>query len=383
MRQKGFVPILIVVIIALVAVAGAYYFGAKKGNLTPTTSEVLSTPPPIMVVNNPTPRPTILTQATPTPTSTPTPVPTTGKLTANLHVLYTQENIENYSVSISKQNESTPLIKSTGTGNLYKNDNLPPGQYRMYVLVGRNGQYCAISGNGINSSTVNFEIKAGQTTNLYIDIFPYPSFIYLKTKNGFPVANATINTGFYSANTDRLGRAVLYSINPGPQKLSISYQGNNFDYQVPGTDCMWIQTISYPWDIPSSLVSVTINPTVEYTSLTPELIIKDEPLSIKPNSLGDTFVYDDIRKYSFVESQCSGLGDSYFKFGPMVSLYAKQPPESNNTGNTVNIPQVEPGDYNVCVYESGRPGVYWASSMPTITVNNGNPVSVTIDYPKK
>lgn len=381
MRQKGFAPIIIVIVLAIAGISGAYYFGNKKVNTTPVTSEVLPSPPPIMV-NSPAPKQAVPIQATPTSGSTSTTV-TTGKLIANLHVLYTQENIENYGVSIFRQTESAPMIKSTGTGNIYQNDNLPAGQYRISVQTGRNEKYCGSSGNGIDSSTVDFVIKAGQTTNLDVNIFPYPGFVYLRTKNGFPVANATINSGFYSANTDKLGRAVLYTINPGPYNLKVSYQGKNFEYQTAGASCMWLQAIEFPADFASSLVSVTINPTVEYLSLTPELIIKEEPLNIKPNAVGNHLVYDDIRKYTFMQSRCSGLGSTYFKFGYMISLSAAGAPGSNNTGNTVTISQVDPGDYDVCVYESGKPGIYWASSMSTITVNNGNPVSVTIDYPKK
>jgi hypothetical protein len=42
MRQKGFVPILIIIIIALVAIIGSYYFGTKKGIIIPTPTETSS-----------------------------------------------------------------------------------------------------------------------------------------------------------------------------------------------------------------------------------------------------------------------------------------------------------------------------------------------------
>lgn len=38
MRQKGFVPILIVIVIALVAIAAAYYFGTQKVSILPTAT---------------------------------------------------------------------------------------------------------------------------------------------------------------------------------------------------------------------------------------------------------------------------------------------------------------------------------------------------------
>jgi len=62
-RQKGFTPILIVIIIALIAIAGAYYFGTNKGNSIPTPVGT----PFLVATNSP-------TQTTPTikPTANPT-----------------------------------------------------------------------------------------------------------------------------------------------------------------------------------------------------------------------------------------------------------------------------------------------------------------------
>lgn len=348
---------------------------------------IIITPTPIIPVITSIPTPT--TSSSPKSTNTPRPKPspttivTSGKLNVNLRVLYTQENIEDYKVIIYKENDPVPLITTTSKGNTYNADNLSAGNYKINFQTGRNNNYCGSSGNGIDSATVPFEIKAGLTTTLTADIYPYPGFIYLKTKSGYPMVNATINTGSYSATTDVLGRVVLYSINPGPYNLNISYQGNNFNHQISSTDCMWLQTVSSPLATTPSTVSVTINPTVDYLSLTPELIVKEVPLDIKPNALGNRLVYDTVRKYSLEESRCSGLGASYFKFGGMISLYQNGSPGQENTGNTVNIPQVDPGNYDVCVYESGKPGVYWPSSLSSITVSMGTPSSTTIDFPKK
>jgi hypothetical protein len=58
-KQKGFIPILIVIIIALVAVAGAYYFGTLKRDALPIPTQTpspIATNTPIQVL--PTTKPT-------------------------------------------------------------------------------------------------------------------------------------------------------------------------------------------------------------------------------------------------------------------------------------------------------------------------------------
>ena len=62
MRQKGFAPILIIILV-LIAIGGAYYFGTKKGNIipTPTQSPVTvasNAPAPITPTTKPTTDPT-------------------------------------------------------------------------------------------------------------------------------------------------------------------------------------------------------------------------------------------------------------------------------------------------------------------------------------
>ncbi|KKR40546.1 hypothetical protein A2594_02535 [Candidatus Woesebacteria bacterium RIFOXYD1_FULL_41_28] len=71
MRQKGFVPILIVIILALAGIGGAYYFGMMEGNSLPVT---IQTPSPVATSTpNATPTSKI---SIPTPTVKPTPTPT-------------------------------------------------------------------------------------------------------------------------------------------------------------------------------------------------------------------------------------------------------------------------------------------------------------------
>lgn len=76
MRQKGFVPILIVIVLALAGIAGAYYFGMKEGNplsvptQTPSpaaTGTPNATPTSKITIPSPTVKPVL----TATPTSTP------------------------------------------------------------------------------------------------------------------------------------------------------------------------------------------------------------------------------------------------------------------------------------------------------------------------
>lgn len=73
MRQKGFAPILILVVLALVGIIGAYYYGSQKGNAAPSPSPIaLATSTP----TSKTPTPKVLTPApTFVPTTEPTPTP--------------------------------------------------------------------------------------------------------------------------------------------------------------------------------------------------------------------------------------------------------------------------------------------------------------------
>jgi hypothetical protein len=61
-RQKGFAPILII-LIALIAVAGAYYLGTKKGNLSPALTPLptiaTNTPSQVSPATNPTTEPAV------------------------------------------------------------------------------------------------------------------------------------------------------------------------------------------------------------------------------------------------------------------------------------------------------------------------------------
>lgn len=67
MRQKGFAPILIIVILALVGIIGAYYYETQKGNAVPIPSLAP------MATSTPTPK----TPAPKVSTSVPTSIPTT------------------------------------------------------------------------------------------------------------------------------------------------------------------------------------------------------------------------------------------------------------------------------------------------------------------
>lgn len=373
MKKNGFASIVIVVLLAVIGIMGYYFFGAKnilfKSTPTPVSSMV-PTPPPVSKFDLQT-----TTTAKPQATSRPTVVNvnTTGKLVVNFHPLYTEENVEDYAVKIYKQSGSPPLVSSTGHGNNYMNDNLSPGSYTFFAQTGRGDKYCGVTGNGTNTTGVQFDITAGQRTTLNLDIFPYPGFVYLKTKDKlFPIANAKVSTGYYSTTTDALGRAVLYSINPGPYNLNISYTDGNFDQQITGNDCMWIQRVDSPLTSSQSVVNVKINSTVNSGTLYPELIIKDVPMDIKPNAIGNGLVYDTIRKFSLNQSSCAGLNGSYFNFSGNLSY-----------GPTIAFTQVDPGDYGVCVYNINNPNSSYASSVPQIHVSEGNPVEVTVDYPRQ
>jgi hypothetical protein len=50
MRQKSFIPIIIVIILAIAGIVGAYYFGSKKTNIIPVPSET----PSAVATNTPT-----------------------------------------------------------------------------------------------------------------------------------------------------------------------------------------------------------------------------------------------------------------------------------------------------------------------------------------
>jgi len=65
--QKGFAPVLIIILV-LIALVGAYYFGTKKGNILPTPSQT-----PIQITTTPFPVGT-KTVATSSPISTKTEV---------------------------------------------------------------------------------------------------------------------------------------------------------------------------------------------------------------------------------------------------------------------------------------------------------------------
>ena len=58
MKQKGFAPIFIIIIV-LIAIGGAYYFGTKKGDVTPTpTLTPSSVETNLPSQTTPTPKPT-------------------------------------------------------------------------------------------------------------------------------------------------------------------------------------------------------------------------------------------------------------------------------------------------------------------------------------
>ncbi len=105
MRQKGFIPILIVIIIALAAIAGAYYFGTKKGNIIPTPTEA----PSLVATNLPTQT---------TPTVKPTIDPTANWKTFTSKYGYSVKYPQNYSV---KTGDWTEFGQSFG---IQKNDEI-------------------------------------------------------------------------------------------------------------------------------------------------------------------------------------------------------------------------------------------------------------------
>ena len=314
------------------------------------------------------------------PTLTPTSTPDTGTVLLNFNLLHTDEPIEGFEVEIYQRDSFDIFKKIQGQGNSIEIGSLPAGDYRIMVRFGEVSSLalCGVGGDE-KAGTFEITVQRGQKTTKTVNVYPYPGFLYVKTEDWYPLANAQVeltNEGgtntYYSTQTDVLGRAVVYTINPNPHWLRIRKGNLTFSKKLESNTCLWIEKLFVPFSVSRSDVKVNYTINADYLSLMTDLVIEDVPLNILSNAVNSNFNYDDIRKYTFTSTQCPGLFGFTFKSKSLNSY---------DQTTSVLLENVALGTYKVCAYEIGNPGVYYASTHPEVTVDGTPLKEVGLIYP--
>lgn len=393
-RNYRFIAILLVlfVISSLFVLAFNYFKTEHLRDTLDKKNVIIVTPTPnkeIDIVESP-PVLEILPLVEKTPFPSPTPGDQPASIFLSFKTKYTSEPIDGFEVTV--QQLGGPRYDTyIGIGNTYFIPSLDPGKYAIFVRTGDVSRkvYCGAGGDDDKvysySNYVEFNLKKGEKVKKEINIYPYPGFLYLKTESGYhPISDAKIeltneegNQIYYSTKSDVLGRAVVYTINPNIKLLRITKDNDVFIKKIDPEKCLWIEKIILPVKLPLSDLQVNFTINADYFSLMTDVIVPDVPMEILPNSVGGRIVYDDLRKYTFNETQCPGLSGSGFIIYPPVQ---KDLNKFDNKNNQLLIQDIPKGKYTICAYDT-QPGVYYTSTHPEVIIDGSALKQIDVIYP--
>jgi len=373
------------------AVFGAYKFGRKE-----ILSEVAPSPSPVTTPSpSPTgePKPPVSFQEKPTPTPISSPIPSPSVPTSSFaHVelvfspKHTSEPISKFFVEIMRYGEVWPILSFEGAGNGYTFEELEQGEYVTEVYIeSRLGRLC--SKTTLEKPVLKeehpyfFAVKAGDKLKKTIYIYPFPGMINLLTQDGYPISGVEITTtnhsgteDYYSIQTDSLGRAVVYTLNPLPQYIKVKLpRGGDLIKEFSQGNCLWWQTINVPLAVTRGKVVANIeNRTSSAQNTTVYLTKTANPVEIKPNSVMHVANFESFHRGVFSPVWFEGAQT-------LVSIKSSNIYLGPNESRTVDLGHPPLGDYRVLAKTSS----YMVSNIESITLSSADEtktINLVIQY---
>lgn len=381
MKQKGFAPIVILIIVALLIGLSLW---VNKNKFT-------SQNPPQQGLNKPSPSTEPFPKVTKTNTITPTSIPTTSskninKIDFTLVPKYTNEPISNFILEIIKYGSSTPLLSFEGKGNDYTAEKLEAGDYLIQAYIAnKTDRFCSTTLLEKEVTKLDdpyfFSIKNNDQLKKTVDIYPYPGLINLATEDNYPlggikvsVTNRSGSEDYYSTVTDDLGRAVVYTVNPKPQYIKIHLSTGDIIKEFSEGRCLWIETIRIPVAVKRGKIIVNLKNNSSYAPFENIYLARvARTIEVKPNSVMNNASFEDFHRGQYAAIRSSQDG------GTLVSINSSG--SSMIAGGMVtdySLSSLPVGDYYVFA-QVGEP-LWLVSQIEKVTVVENETQTVNLSF---